>query len=65
MWVLYMAGVLLMLISMFVLFGAVLLLAGEIGGGAQGRVAGAVGVLIAAATFLVGRWMTWSMAPHS
>ena len=65
MFILYLVGVLMMLISMFALFGAVLLLAGEIGTGAQGRFAGGVGVLVTAVMFLLGRWMTRSMQPRS
>jgi hypothetical protein len=65
MWALYMVGALMILVSVFTLFGAVLWIAGEIGTGWQGRVAGGLGVLVALAMFWVGRWMTGAMEPRS
>ena len=65
MWALYMVGALMILVSVFTLLGAVLWIAGEIGTGWQGRVAGGFGVLVAFAMFWVGRWMTGAMEPRS
>ena len=66
--VVYLAGTLLMIASVFLILGGLLLVVGTIGSGWQGRVTGVGLVIAGTAAFAIGRWTTYQYAvqgPHS